>query len=251
MTPLILLGPSGVGKSVAAGVITNILQTEHGIDVACINSKEILGGLVLDHVRGLAPDAEGHVVTDHVTLLNPDRADATSFQADFHGGLFINRTHEGIIGEVATRARQGNTTELIVAELANGRTVFHDHGEPTRQSVSQFIDWMEEYGILDASLVLHITAPFNQRAEQNRNRPGRIPEGPYKLLYEFDDLTESDVVRFGDKFTLIDNNGIPEIVFLDKISDFTRNTLVPRLHIEGNRQPPEQNRGYNYGPEQF
>lgn len=245
--PIFLLGPSAAGKSRAADIITDTLA-QNSVNVEFVTSKRILGALVLDHTRGLIPNTDGVIVTERLTLHNPLWADEDTFQAEFHDGWALNLTHSGLITATADAWRQRGNEVVIMTELANGTEKGYGDGrEPARQTAGQFIDWMENHGVLDYAIALHVTAPFEQRAEQNRKRPGYIPDSQFAFLYDIDDLTPYEARRFGDRYHRIDNGGIAPKQFDAEVGAFVATMLLPRLRIEGN-PPLGPERDFYYSP---
>ncbi len=233
MNPLIfLLGPSAAGKSLAAQKITESLP----FPVEFVTSKTILGQLVLDHTRDVIPNAQGEIVTPHVTLRNPEWATPENFQAAFPDGHLLNLTHEGLIAFMAKKWKEQGMQSVLMTELANGEEKDYGPGTvPARQTAKQFIDWLAEHGVLDQSVALHITAPFEVRAKRNRERGGYIPDDQFAFLYGIDDFSPADAARFDGRYWRIDNGNLLDRELTSEVTAFVDTMLLPGFNKEGQR----------------
>lgn len=251
LPPLFLLGPSGAGKSDAGRQIVALCES-YGVESKFITSKEVLGAIVLEDAKKWGIRLNGQVHTRHLTLKNPDVADKTNFQAEFHGGWALNRAHRGLIDFVARRWRETKGEVFLVAELANGPEIpWGFFREPTRQTGTQFVNWIGQQGLLDKALCWYFTAPFALRAERNRGRRGYIPDAEFAKLYpDSNDFTPADAARFADGRYHFTNNEYPtDDAFLEQVERDFRRILVPRLGLEGQMSFPERPTGFSPGGE--
>lgn len=249
--PMFLLGPSGAGKSDAGRQIVALCES-YGVESKFVTSKEVLGAIVLEDARKWGIRFNGQVHTRHLTLKNPAEADETNFQAEFHDGWALNRAHEGLIASVARRWRETKGGVFLVAELANGPEIpWGFFREPTRQTGTQFVNWIGQQGLLDNALAWYFTAPFALRAERNRGRRGYIPDAEFAKLYpDSNDFTSADAARFADgRYHFINNEFPTEEAFLEQVEQDCRSILLPRLGLEGQNSRPEGPSGFSPGGE--
>ncbi len=238
LPPMFLLGASGAGKSEAGGKLVDLFNG-NGIPVEFHTSKHWLGLAVLDDAR--TGRRVGEVIeTPNLTLLNPDKADPETFQARFKNGAALNRAHESLIAHVAQRHRESGGSVVVIAELANGPTIPYGHLEPIRQTGFQFIQWIDQHGLLPRAHCWLITAPFSERLERNDGRPGKLPPDELTRLYpdlDNDPTYDIALATFGSRFHHIPNAMPSKELFLKLVENDFYDVLVPRFGLEGIRRP--------------
>ena len=225
-----VVGLPAAGKSLACEVLETRLQRD-GYQVTRLSDKSAFETEVRRDVgaNGRPGSEPGSLEGKHCILLNPEAPPGTLRVLFKDAAALLNGAHEALLREVASRVDDGNASRVLLVEWAYG--VDHAGGsQPLRQSGTQLVLWLREFGLAGRAVVLDVVADYAERERRNLARRDSIPRGEFGRYFpEAGHLRPEDVRYLGRRYTRIENAGVTREKFQEIVAERYGSVLAPVL----------------------
>lgn len=223
------------GKSVATREIVSELN-HRGMHVVLYSDKEALLTQVAYEIEreGKSLQTSAPIEVENFTLLNPSEP-RVSWGIKFKHAETLNEAHRKLFEILSHNAKTLDHRTKTVVELAYGENAVYPDG-PLRQNAKDFLDQLEETGVLGHTAFVDVYARMQFRRPRNKGRiheVGYIPDEEFvKYFRDKGGWTLEDQQRLDGRFTQITNELIPKWYYRHLVREKTGNFIVPLIHGE-------------------